>query len=1221
MLKGNLGLCDACGTPQGGPAGRSLVGRSFTAILALLWLFGCLTPGIYAASFHPLDLPKPLSESTNANLKGLPSGAITVDAVPFRALPPLRLTGMERAREGQLDPAEITGIKVGYKAGVIHLLLGVDGKEKDGVPLASLVLRYAGGRQATTRLAYGLHTRSLLPVRYERPKVYDPNSGVAWQTNRLQGRQTSTLRLYRTAIPNPNPSEKIESVDLVSLFSRATLFVVAMTVEEHPSATKIIEPRPNRVSRAAQEFEDFVYHDKISIRAQSPDGKPDPTAEASLIITDMAGSYFFGRNRADATGRIQFSVPPQHAASLTIVVRARNRIPFIYTSPPFASRKEHQEIVATLQAGLEAGGIVRNAAGEPVSNANVTIYRLTQKSPREYERMDYDSITTGSDGRWRSTAMPKSLDGFQFSITHAEYRPRLYTMESSARTPRTFSLRQDELQSGQAAAVLDPALLLSGRIENSAHRPVAGAEVRLGTSLSGSSSSGSSGSGFVNEEILARSDATGRYKLAVLKPGTYSVIVLANGCSPQLSSVTLKDGPPHELNFELSTGRSFTGNVVDQNQQPVIGAKVRLESWNDSRLLKFEMETDDAGKFVWTNAPEGQLRFYLSATNYSSTTYSISGSSEHRFTLRRLSSVHGTVVDAETKKPIPDFSVFRGRAYNPEEPIRWERYNTFRGRNGEYNVRLVEYSSRGKTAVLIEAPGYVPAASEMFTKAGNYTNNFELKKGRGVSGQVVSADGAPVMGANLVLLEPAEYGYLRPNGDLQRSSDSGVPARSDRTGQFEFSPRLAPHTIIATHDKGFAEVRVTNALAPVRVTLQPWGRVAGVVKLPLVNGRPHAVRLHNTFYRYADESRESQPLSLYLSVDAAPDGSFTFNRVPPGERRVSLYHSIRINDSMRSMNSHSVSLTMEPGQSTNIVIGGSGRTVIGRMTVAGADPQDVDWLRDFHQLSPVRPLNMNIPPANMSGNLSQEQQEAIWAEQRRKENAFWRTPAGRAYEREQKSYLLQFDTNGTFRADGIPPGEYSLNISLTDPTREDYSYEQIGSFGMTFTLPEVKPGEPDQPYDLGNHEIAVRGIMRLGKKAPRFTTRLMDNTEVKLEDFRTKFVLIDFWATWAGNRSYDLQNLKAIHERYGKDARLVMLGINLDHVRQSADDELKKNPLPWRQAYGGAWNESTFRVTYGLRSVPDAVLIDPDGKLVGMNLRGPNILRTVDRLLGEPHNQ
>jgi peroxiredoxin len=1184
---------------------------------ALLCLLASTTPGINAASFHPLDLPKPLSASTNANLKGLPSGAITVEAVPFRIHPPLRLTGMERARDGQLDPVEITGIKVGYKAGVIHLLLGVDGMEKDGVPLASVVLHYSGGRQATTRLAYGLHTRSLLPVRYERPIVYDPNSGIAWQTNRLQGRQSSTLRLYRTAIPNPNPSEKIESVDLVSLFSRATPFIVAMTVEEHPSATRIIEPRPNRVSRAAQEFEDFVYHDKIAIRAQSPDGKPDPTAEASLLITDMEGSYYFGRNRADASGRIQFSIPPQHAASLTVVVRARNRIPFIYVTPKFAPRSERQEIVATLQAGLEAGGIVRNAAGEPVSNANVTIYRLTQKSPREYERMDYDSIHTDVDGKWRSTAMPKSLEGFQFAISHADYRPRLYTMESSPRTPRTFSLRPDELQSGQAAAVLDPALLLTGRIENSARRPVADAEIRLGSSRSDPTSSSSS-SGFVSEEIIGRSDATGRYKLAVVKPGTYSVIVLADGCSPQLSSVTLRDGPPQVLNFELPTGRSFTGTVIDQNQQPVIGAKVRLESWNDNRLLKFETETDDAGKFVWTNAPDGQLRFYLSATNYSSTTYSISGSFQHRFTLRRFSSVRGTVVDAETKKPINDFSVFRGRAYNPEEPIRWERYNTFRGRNGEYNVRLVEYSSRGKTAVLIEAPGYVPAASETFTKAGNYTNNFELKKGRGVSGQVVAADGTPVMGANLVLLEPAEYAYLRINGDLQRSSDSGVPARSDRAGQFEFSPRLAPHTIIATHDKGFAEVRITNALAPVLVTLQPWAHVSGVVKLPLVNGRPHAVRLHNTFYRYADESRESQPLSLFLSADAGPDGSFAFNRVPPGERRVSLYHSIRINDSTRSMNSHSVSLTLEPGQSTNIVIGGSGRTVTGRMTVVGADPQDVDWLRDFHQLTPVRPLNMNIPRLEMSGNLTQEQQEAIWAQQRRTENAFWRTPAGRAYEREQKSYLVQFATNGTFRVDGIPPGEYNLNISLTDPTREDYSYENIGTFGVAFTLPELKPGQPDEPFDLGPHEIAVRGILRIGRKAPRFTVRLMDNTEVKLEDFRNKFVLIDFWATWAGTRSYDLQSLKTIYERYAKDDRLVMVGISLDNMRQAAEEELKKNPLPWRQAYGGTWSESTFRITYALRSVPECVLIDPDGKLAGINLRGPNIARTVERLLGEP---
>ena len=1210
MLKGNFDLCGGCDSLNRGRKGEWL-----GVMATVLWLVATTTPASGAASFHPVNLPKPPSESTNAGLQGLPSGTITVGAVPFRTHPPLRLTGMERARSGQLDPVEVSGIKVGQKAGIIHLLLGVDGSEKDGVPLASLVLHYAGGRQATTRIAYGLHTRGLSPVRHERHTLYDPNSGIAWQaTNRLQGRQYSTVRLYRTAIPNPNPTEKIESVDLVSLFSRATPFVVAMTVEEHPASTRLVEPRPNRILRAAREFDDVVYHDKVFIRAQSPDGKPEPTAEASLIITDMEGSYFFGKSHADASGRIEFSVPPQQAASLSVVVRARNRIPFIYSTPKFAARGEGQEFVARLQTGLEAGGIVRNAAQEPLSNANVIVYRLTQKSPREYERMDYDSVSTDIHGKWRSTALPKSLEGFQFAISHPEYRPRLYTMESSARMPRTFALRQEELESGSALAVLDPALLLTGRIENSARKPVADAEIRLGSSRMDSSTSSLQ----VGEEIIARSDSLGRYKLAVLRPGNYSAIVLADGCSPQLSTVSLRDGPPQVLNFELPTGRTFTGTVFDQNQQPVIGAKVRLDSWNDSRLLKFEAETDDSGKFVWTNAPDGQLRFYLSATNYSSTTYSISGSSQHRFTLRRFSSVRGTVVDAETKKPISDFSVFRGRAYNPEEPIRWERYNTFRGRNGEYNVRLVEYSSRGKTGVLIEAPGYVPAASETFTKAGNYTSNFELKRGRGVNGQVVAADGTPVNGANLVLLEPAENAYLRINGDLQRSSDSGVTTRSDRAGQFEFSPRLAPHTIIATHDKGFAELRVTNALAPVVVTLQKWSQVSGVVKLPLVNGRPHAVRLHNTFYRYSDESRESQPLSLYLSMDAAPDGSFAFNRVPPGERRVSIYHSIKINDSTRSMNSHGESLTLEPGQSTNIVIGGAGRTVIGRMKVVGADPQDVDWFRDFHQISEVRPLNMNIPSPNMSGAMTQEQREAMWAQQRKLENAFWRTPAGRAYERGQKSYLLQFDTNGAFRVDAIPPGEYRLDVSVTDPTREDYSYEQIGNLSVTFTLPEAKPGQPNEPFDLGVREIAIRGIMRLGKRAPRFTAQLMDNKEVKLEDFRGKYLLIDFWATWSGPRSYDLLHLKSVFQRYAKDDRLVMLGVSLDNTREIAEAELKTNPLPWRQAYGGSWNEGAFRITFGLRSVPEAVFIDPDGKLAGISLRGPNIARTVERILGEP---
>jgi hypothetical protein len=1182
--------------------------------LFIAWLaLGLVLP--IRAAFHPVTLPEPARTNLAPLPAGLPSADLTVTGVPFKPRSARALTGMQDARQGQLHATEVSGVAVGEKTSVLHILHAIDGAEKDGVPVWSLVLHYANGEQETVRFAYGLQARSLSPVRHDSGRLADPNSSLAWQsTNRLNNRLISLLRVYRTMVANPRPEEKIVSLDLVSLFSRATPIVLAITTDDTAARGRVVEAKSSRVSRLAREYDDDVYHTKVVVRAQDAEGKPVRGATASLTISDLEGSYFFGRAEGDAQGLIRLSLPRQHAAGITIVVRAKDRIPFVYNSPKAAAGHQPSDVVAKLAAGSAAGGLVRSAAGQPVADARVAIYHLKQNSTRDYTRLDYDTVTTDGTGHWQTTALPAALDGFQFSVAHPDFRPRLYAMNASGRPlpAGVGAWTPDELRARTVAAELVPALLLIGTIQNEAGKPVAAAEARLALARNPDPS---------EDELVVRSDAAGRFKIPVLNPGPASLIILADGYGPEVQTVSLRDGgaPNPTLAITLKAGRRFVGRVSDQVQQPIAGAKIRLESWNDTRLLKFEAETDDSGVFTWTNAPEGQLRFYLSATNHSSTTYSISGNSpEHRFTLRKIPSVRGTVVDAETKQPISDFAVYRGRSYNYGEPIRWERYNTFRGRNGEYNIRLIDYGgSSTRTAVLIEAPGYMPAASEPISKPGLYTNNFQLKKARGVSGQVLAADGTPVPGVVLALVEPAEQAYLRANGDLSRSSDGGVQGRSDRDGRFQFSPRLDPHTIIASHARGFAQVRVTNALVPVTVTLQPWARVTGRVALPRPADRPHSVRLGNAVYRYFDDSRESDPLSLYLSAEADVDGTFRFERVPPGDRRVSLEHSVRVGDSTRSMNSHGVAFIIGPGESTNVFIGEGGRTIVGRMQVLGADPEDVDWKRDFHTLNPVRPLNMNLPQLDFSKAQTQEQQQELYAKQRKAENAFWRTPAGREYERAQVSYIAQFQTNGSFRIEGVPPGHYSLQVSPTDPTREDYSYEQIGSFNKEVDVPALGDGSKD-PIDLGALEIAVRGTMRIGKKAPRFTVKSGAGQEIKLDDYRGRHVLIDFWATWSGSRSFDLRQLMLVHERYGKDPRLAMIGINLDHVPQLAEQELQKTPVPWTQCMGGTWNESPLRIMFGLRSLPENVLIDSEGKIAGFNLRGANILRVVERALGEP---
>src|SRR5262249_36250843 len=162
---------------------------------------------------------------------------------------------------------------------------------------------------------------------------------------------------------------------------------------------------------------------------------------------------------------------------------------------------------------------------------------------------------------------------------------------------------------------------------------------------------------------------------------------------------------------------------------------------------------------------------------------------------------------------------------------------------------------------------YLPAVSPTFSTAGIFTNDFELKKGKGISGTVQLPDGTPVPNATIALVDASDSAYMDRPGELRRTSSSGDFQRSDLRGHFEFAPKFEAHTLIAAHDKGYAEVRASNVLANGIVVLQPWARVTGVVRVgpKLQPGR--SVALQSFYYSYGQAGRQSPALSLYLKAE------------------------------------------------------------------------------------------------------------------------------------------------------------------------------------------------------------------------------------------------------------------------------------------------------------------------------------------------------------------
>ncbi|WP_035564443.1 TlpA disulfide reductase family protein [Hymenobacter sp. IS2118] len=138
----------------------------------------------------------------------------------------------------------------------------------------------------------------------------------------------------------------------------------------------------------------------------------------------------------------------------------------------------------------------------------------------------------------------------------------------------------------------------------------------------------------------------------------------------------------------------------------------------------------------------------------------------------------------------------------------------------------------------------------------------------------------------------------------------------------------------------------------------------------------------------------------------------------------------------------------------------------------------------------------------------------------------------------------------------------------------------------------------------------------VGAIAPDFTQNTPDNVPVTLSRLRGQYVLIDFWASWCGPCRQENPNVvKAYNEFKGKG--FTVIGVSLDNPngREAWLRAIAKDGLTWTQVSDlKSWNNAVAQA-YGIQSVPQNFLLDPQGKIVATNLRGEELQSTLAKLL------
>ena len=699
-----------------------------------------------------------------------------------------------------------------------------------------------------------------------------------------------------------------------------------------------------------------------------------------------------------------------------------------------------------MEEGVTIGGIVKSPQGKVIAGATVVVLaRAGADSSPYWSYVPEVRVTTDANGRWRFSEMPSGWEFVYIRVTHPDYVPTF--MQRDFPKPSDFMLK-----AGKAEIILDGGVELAGNVVDDQGRPLAGAKIGLGA----------------DRRIRHRhfpsalTDAEGRFRFGHVPVGTITATAQSPGCAPELVDAVITQGMK-PIEFRLRPGYLIRGRVINPEGNPLGGVTVEAVNWKGHSSLDWTTKTDAAGRFTWDSAPAEPVRLTLTRPGYTMLVQRefLASKGETSVTMYPPLRICGKVIDARTGQPIERFTVMHGNYYrfaNPDRALRnvnWERNGSegdFTG--GQYEL---EYAlpSVAAVAVRVEARGYKPASSEPFRmEAGDARFDARLEPGVGPSGVVHGLDGRPLAGARVILSTRSIRAQLY-NGKFHEGAYPQALTGAD--GRFNFPAPAEPFRVFVDHESGFAEANEKTLAALSHLTVKPWGRIEGTVKIGTRLAAGVQIRLSETDNRW--DPADAMPITQSQQLNTDAWGHYAFERVIPARLSASRIFTLE-RSSPHVGTGCARTVTVKPDRSTFADLGGTGRPVIGRFVLSTGIKAGAVFPYLNQTLERIR----SEPP--YPANLIDEDREA-WL------SKWLATNDGEAYSSSKYALDTNVRPDGSFRIEDVPAGNYRLHADVREPGNGvpgTYGPE-LANVDTEIVVPEMPGGRSDVPLNVGTIEL------------------------------------------------------------------------------------------------------------------------------------------------------
>jgi hypothetical protein len=591
------------------------------------------------------------------------------------------------------------------------------------------------------------------------------------------------------------------------------------------------------------------------------------------------------------------------------------------------------------------------------------------------------------------------------------------------------------------------------------------------------------------------------------------------------------------------------------------------------------------------------------------------------FTLQPSLRIVGTLRDAESEKRIDNATV----EYSAVDPVTGEPSNwtampelgpstgVFQG-NLDINFPLTADAYKFR----VRSPGFHPFVSRTFKRAEKVVTGYDITlvpgtaKPAGAVATVLGPDGKPLAGARVYEIQ--DGGSINIDDGVGKMSQ-GTKCREDRTGpEGTFSiPRYGkPWLVFILGDGSYALADNEAVEKATKIQAKPYARIEGQCRI----GSRLVPSQELTLSGMVGYSRGASS-TIFLNQKATTDAEarFTFRNVVPAPN----LRIVRRDRNARGVWSIGEPVHVESGKTTQAMLGGKGRPVIGRVEPPSGWTEPIDFNdRTEAHIESNRPFTP-YPLSLFRGKTTKDWRDSYEWQQR-----WHQSPEGHDYMARRVSVGVALASDGSFRLDDVPAGEYRLAVRVNGESIHHVALmrrRDSGPFAhiiRAFTVPPVPGERSDEPLDLGALRLEPRRTLEVGGPAPAFEVTAVDGKKLTVPgDLRGKFLLIDFATLWDIAAPRQIALLNEVNQKFGKDPRFAILSLTFEVDTAATRKSIADKGEPWTQAIVGPLS-NPIASAYGIddENVSTAILIGPDGRVAAKDLWHEKIGKAIGEALG-----